>query len=359
MSTNTTLLRPSLKWPGGKFRELHEILPFIPADMNNFVDPFVGAGAVPLNINVKNVRGRYCLNDIDADLMAFYRLRGEALSTFYELVESVHHARKFAASSNVTVLDFETNFYSACIRCMRRLDPSLRLVDSLKIIESEQARRSRKIQALLQAGRKPDQNFAQTGVFAVIYYIVRRMFNLHKGEKWANEITPTRTAMWFILRELSFGAMMRYNSKGDFDVPYGGQSYNKKDILKKLTLVKAMHAKMDGRSLLGDIDFQVFLSDNATSRDDFVFLDPPYDTAFSSYSTRERFNGHEVLFNWMKTTPARFMMVTKKTDRISALYDELRLSAPHVVCDEFEKRYTVNIRNRFARDAVHLRITNY
>lgn len=63
-----TRVRSPLKWAGGKFRVLHEILPRLPAG-TRLVEPFVGSGAVFLNTSHARVR----INDANGDLINFYR----------------------------------------------------------------------------------------------------------------------------------------------------------------------------------------------------------------------------------------------------------------------------------------------
>lgn len=61
--------RPFLKWPGGKFRLLDRILPVAPKG-TIWVEPFVGAGAVFLNVETEYA----ILNDINPDLIHLYQL---------------------------------------------------------------------------------------------------------------------------------------------------------------------------------------------------------------------------------------------------------------------------------------------
>lgn len=44
-------MKPFLKWAGGKYRLLDELKKYFPADGKRFVEPFVGSGAVSLNVN--------------------------------------------------------------------------------------------------------------------------------------------------------------------------------------------------------------------------------------------------------------------------------------------------------------------
>ncbi|CAC9299577.1 MULTISPECIES: DNA adenine methylase [Staphylococcus] len=47
-------LRPLLKYPGGKERELNHINDALPSIINNYYEPFLGGGAVYFNINAKH-----------------------------------------------------------------------------------------------------------------------------------------------------------------------------------------------------------------------------------------------------------------------------------------------------------------
>jgi DNA adenine methylase len=64
-----------LRYPGGKSKALDRILPHIPAAMGEFREPFVGGGSVFLAVKklFGNRIGKYWINDLNADLAAFWR----------------------------------------------------------------------------------------------------------------------------------------------------------------------------------------------------------------------------------------------------------------------------------------------
>lgn len=64
-------LRPLLKYPGGKERELNHINDALPSIINNYYEPFLGGGAVYFNINAKH----YYVNDKSKELMDFLLLQ--------------------------------------------------------------------------------------------------------------------------------------------------------------------------------------------------------------------------------------------------------------------------------------------
>ncbi|MBS0286443.1 MAG: Dam family site-specific DNA-(adenine-N6)-methyltransferase [Proteobacteria bacterium] len=65
----TTLIRPFLKWPGGKYRLLPVLQEFLPP-RNCLVEPFAGAGALFINSMHREV----IVNDINPDLINLFRL---------------------------------------------------------------------------------------------------------------------------------------------------------------------------------------------------------------------------------------------------------------------------------------------
>ncbi|MDE6731977.1 MAG: DNA adenine methylase [Oscillospiraceae bacterium] len=100
-------------------------------------------------------------------------------------------------------------------------------------------------------------------------------------------------------------------------------------------------------------DFEDFFGNASLTGDDFIFLDPPYDTDFSDYEGKDFTQAdQERLAGVLKKTPAQFVLVIKNTDFIHSLY-----------CDDFsifsfDNQYTYNVRSRNDRKVEHLIITN-
>ena len=89
---------------------------------------------------------------------------------------------------------------------------------------------------------------------------------------------------------------------------------------------------------------------------DFIFLDPPYDTEFSTYAKNQFGKEDQVrlakyLINECK---GKWMMIIKNTPYIYSLYDGRGLNIR-----SFDKKYQVSFMNRNSRDVTHLIITNY
>lgn len=79
-------MRPFIKWPGGKERELQYILPNLPQNINNYVEPFLGGGAVYLAMQEENINGEYIVNDLSSELIDIYEcVKNEDVLFFHQL----------------------------------------------------------------------------------------------------------------------------------------------------------------------------------------------------------------------------------------------------------------------------------
>jgi DNA adenine methylase len=92
------------------------------------------------------------------------------------------------------------------------------------------------------------------------------------------------------------------------------------------------------------------------TKDDFIFLDPPYDTDFSSYEGNifDK-NDQTRLADIIIGLPAKWIMIIKDTDFISSLYRNKK----GIVVESFEKSYLYNVKGRNDRDVSHLIIRNF
>ena len=100
-------------------------------------------------------------------------------------------------------------------------------------------------------------------------------------------------------------------------------------------------------------DFEDFLENIKLTNQDFMFIDPPYDTDFSDYEGRKFTKlDQERLANLLKRTSAQFILIIKNTDFIYNLYK----NSFQII--SFDNRYTYNVRSRNERNVEHLIITN-
>ena len=90
--------RPILKWAGGKRQLLPQLRRFYPASFGRYIEPFVGSGAVFLDLhNTGLLDGRRVqLSDINADVIGCYRMVREAVDAVIDHLcelEAGHRAR--------------------------------------------------------------------------------------------------------------------------------------------------------------------------------------------------------------------------------------------------------------------------
>jgi DNA adenine methylase len=140
-------------------------------------------------------------------------------------------------------------------------------------------------------------------------------------------------------------------------VPYGGIAYNSKLLNKKLKYYQSdeflEHFK---NTEIYNLDFEEFLNTVSPGENDFIFLDPPYDSEFSTYAqnafTKE---DQKRLANYLiNDCKAKWMMIIKNTDFIFSLYNK-----EGVNIRTFNKEYVVSFMNRNDKKVTHLLITNY
>lgn len=176
-----------------------------------------------------------------------------------------------------------------------------------------------------------------------LYYQMRDAYN-HKTES-----PYLDSVVYFFINKTAYSGMIRYNAKGEYNVPYGRyKNFNTK-------LLTQEHYELLKRTELYNMDYsQIF---EMLSNDDFVFLDPPYDCTFSDYGNEVYKDGfgeeeHRRLANDFRNLPCKALLVIGKTNLTMELYQDL-------IAEEYDKSYAVNIRNRFKSDAKHIIIKNY
>ena len=152
--------------------------------------------------------------------------------------------------------------------------------------------------------------------------------------------------LYFFINKTAYSGMIRYNRKGEFNVPFGRYPHLNTE------LVTQQHSDLLKGAELFSVDYsQIF---EMAKKDDFIFLDPPYDCVFNDYGNTDRFDEaeHRRLAADFRNLPCRALMVIGKTPLTEELYKEY-------ICDEYYKKYAVNIKNRFKNDKMHLVVKNY
>jgi DNA adenine methylase len=218
-------LRPLLKWAGGKRQLLPELRPFYPSTFARYFEPFLGSGAVFLDLyNAGRLDGRdVCLSDINADIIGCYLAIRDDVDGVIAALRA--HERGYTAAGGA-------HYYAV-----------------------------------------RDEAFNP----------IRR--EIHASRQPADAYTAELAAMLIFLNRTGFNGLFRLNAKGVFNVPHG-RNVNPRicdeDNLRgwsRLLRRRGLRLQASG--------FETALS--GAGRGDFVYLDPPYapvsgTSRFTSYT---------------------------------------------------------------------------
>lgn len=369
-------LSPIIKWPGGKEKELKYILPNAP-EFERFIEPFVGGGSVFMGINAE----RYVINDFSSELIELYRCIEKSDNDFFRYARMMDESWERSAVFFISHIELKDTYISyrneqigkielkefIRIFCANNKQSIIDIIGDefaslpcvlLKEIEINLFRkmvRMRELEIekhLLPEGDLNDN--IETAIKSAVYMNYR---NLYNDRSIAEKTPKLHCALFFFMRNYAYSGMFRYSSKGEFNVPYGGIAYNSKLLNKKLKYYQSdeflEHFK---NTEIYNLDFEEFLNTVSPGENDFIFLDPPYDSEFSTYAqnafTKE---DQKRLANYLiNDCKAKWMMIIKNTDFIFSLYNK-----EGVNIRTFNKEYVVSFMNRNDKKVTHLLITNY
>ena len=370
-------LTPFIKWAGGKEQELKHILPLVPP-FDEYYEPFVGGGAVFFSVQA----GRAFINDKSPELVNLYRVIARQDEAFFLTLETLaqgwqavsHLVDSHAADLLVLYKDCLPQRRSAkdgemlllyFIKQHRALFDGLfeTLLPQegqhfLRELERNLMGKTRRMKMLEQRkGRLPDEDILanlESALKSAFYMHLRHLYN-HAPELALS--SGHAAAIFFFVRENAYASMFRYNQRGEFNVPYGGISYNRKDVGRKIALMRSPDLYEYLRStVIEQMDFEQFLLRHPPRAGDFIFLDPPYDSEFSTYArnTFDMRDQQRLARYLLHNCRAQFMLVIKRTQAIYDMYQQ-----PGVRIRRFDKKYMVSFQDRNNREAEHLIITNY
>jgi DNA adenine methylase len=263
--TINEIIKPILKWVGGKTQIIDNIIKEFPLEINNYHEIFLGGGSVLLALlsyvkmgNIK-INGKIYAYDINEPLIYMYK---NIQSNHNELYNEIQ----------LLIEDFNSCGNGELNRKPKNIEEAKTL----------------------------NENY---------YYWIRSEYN--KSDFDRNSIKGS--AMFIFLNKTCFRGVFRIGPNG-FNVPYG--NYKKPEIINKEHLEKVS-------SIIKDVEFQC--SDFRESlknieKNDFVYLDPPYapetNNSFVGY-TKDGFNiqSHNDLFQLIhKLTEKNIKIVLSNSD---------------------------------------------
>ncbi len=370
-------LFPILKWAGGKEQELKYIHPVLPKSFNRYFEPFIGGGAVFFSIN----SDKMFVNDKSQELIDLYQAIREQDETFikavqdisynWKLIENIVHNNKeefikiyksFSENSisNQNLKNWIISFvlsHSIEFNGMFDCNFNVNIENFIREINKNLFSKINRMKKIEQnKGKLPDKDILdniEASLKSAFYMHFRHLYN--NINKYGID-KSFATAIFFFIRNFAYSGMFRYNAKGEFNVPYGGIGYNRKNIDKKINyltsreLTEHLH-----KTKIESLDFYDFLMQYKPNRDDFIFLDPPYDSNFSTYSQNDfTKDDQKRLADYLLKCKAKWLLVIKNTEFIYSLYNK-----PKIKISAFNKKYLVSFQNRNDKNTEHLIIKNY
>ena len=369
-------LQPIIKWPGGKEKELKYILPNLP-NFDRYFEPFVGGGSVYMAVQAKE----YYINDFSFELISLYKYIATSDKAFFHYVELIDKSWRNALNffnENKILVELYLQYRNAKISkdelkskislfCKDKKNDILNIIDKtfyshtcilLKEMEINLFRKMQRMRELeIKKHILPEKDILdniETAIKSAVYMNYRNLYNVSNIIKCDKAM---HCALFFFIRNYAYSGMFRYSSKGEFNVPYGGIAYNSKVISKKLNYYRSIPLLSHfATTHIYNLDFELFFREMQPNENDFIFLDPPYDTEFSTYAQNAFSKAdHERLANYMiNECKAKWMLIIKNTDFIYGLYNVQGINIR-----TFDKEYIVSFMNRNNKKATHLLITNY
>ncbi len=211
---------------GDKYRILNQILPFFPTEINTYIEPFVGGGSVFLNVNAE----KFVLNDIDTNMIKLHNYLCACSSSPKLFFEQI--------TNKIMDLGLSHSFIEDIIPHNLRVE------------------------------------------YPKTYYA---KFNKESYNRLRDEYNKNKSNMLdlYLLLIYGFNRILRFNSKGDFNLPVGNVDFNKNVVNALETYFSNVCTKTIH---FLNYDYKEFINLLTYEQNDFIYLDPPYLITFSEYN---------------------------------------------------------------------------
>lgn len=225
-SDKKDIVRSPFFYVGDKYKLMPQLLKLFPKNIDTYYEPFCGGGSSFINV----VANKYVLNDIDKYLIKMHNMLNLYAYTpemFFSIVKNIENDYNLSASYRQDIIPIDLK-----------------------------------------------QQYKKT-------YFAK--FNKNGFEKMRNDFNKDKSSieLLYVMLIYGFNRMLRFNSKGDFNLPVGNVDLNKNviDSLNnyfKFSCNNELHFSCN--------DFRDFFKMYDFKPNDFVYLDPPYLIASSEYN---------------------------------------------------------------------------
>ncbi|WP_276752160.1 Dam family site-specific DNA-(adenine-N6)-methyltransferase [Treponema succinifaciens] len=221
-------IRSPLFYTGDKYKLIPELKKYFPDKIDKFVEPFVGGGSVFLNIEANE----FYENDIDKNIISIHKY----LSSFANSEDLLN-----ILLSKIDEYEFSCSYKGKTVP------------DELR------------------------KKYVKT------YFAKYNNESYKQLKEKYNNSDRTDIADLYLLLIYGFNRMLRFNQKGEFNLPVGNVDFNQ-NVFDSLTdYIKLTNKKNPHWS---NTDYKEFLSNINIKESDFIYLDPPYLITSSEYNKR-------------------------------------------------------------------------
>lgn len=219
-------IRSPLFYVGDKYKLMPQLLEVFPKNINNYYDVFSGGGSASINVTANH----FYMNDLNANVMELHRFLQKQ-------------------SKNIENFLFDMQYQINCYG----------------LSHSEHGKNP-EIEKLKKKYKKT--YFSRYNKQA--YLQLRSDYNSNQD----------RTDLLYLLLIYGFNHMIRFNKKGQFNLPVGNVDWNSN---VSLALTQYAEWVLNNDITLSNLDFEKALDKNFEIND-FIYLDPPYLIASSEYN---------------------------------------------------------------------------
>ena len=227
MTNHSKTYRSPLFYVGDKYKLYPKIRKYFPKTINRFIEPFTGGGSVFLNVNANE----YLLNDIDTNVINIHQF----------LMEQSENPKAF-------------------------FDSVFEIIQEYNLSHSY-------IKDIVPQELKDE--------WIKTYYAKFNKDGFDKLKADYNSSNEKNILHLYLLLIFGFNRMLRFNSKGEYNLPVGNVDFNKNT---ETALHDYFRLTKQKNIQFFNLDFLDFFRQIEFQEDDFVYLDPPYLITFSEYN---------------------------------------------------------------------------
>ena len=220
------MIRSPLFYVGDKYKLMPQLIEYFPKKIDLYVEPFFGGGSSQLSVDAN----RYALNDIDTYIIKIHQM-----------------------------------LVSYSCRRTQFFDEIFKLIDNYGLSCS-------------YSGKSIPNELKKE--YPKTYYAKYNKLAYEKLKKDYNENKDDIIKLYLLLI-YGFNHMIRFNKKGDFNLPVGNVDFNN-NVFNALNDYFDIQGKR--KIIFSSEDYKVFLNGLCLDENSFIYLDPPYYISQSEYN---------------------------------------------------------------------------